>query len=105
MSGKLGALDLAANTDTVLYTTPASTFAVAAINIVNRSSATITARIAIADADAPTVAEYIEYEVGIPPKGVLERTGIVTGANQRIVVRSSATDVNAVAYGITTATA
>ena len=105
MSGKLGALDLAASTDTVLYTTPASTFAVAAINIVNRSGATVTARIAIADTDAPGLAEYIEYEVGIPPKGVLERTGIVTGANQRIVVRSSATDVNAVAYGITTATA
>lgn len=104
MSGKLGALNLLANTDTVLYTTPAVTFVIAAINIVNRSSATITVRIAISDADAPTVAEYIEYDVGVPPKGVLERTGIVVGANQRIVVRSSAVDVNAVAYGITTAT-
>lgn len=104
MSGKLGALNLSANTDTVLYTTPAGTFVIAAINIVNRSSATVTARIAICDADAPTVAEYIEYDVGVPPKGVLERTGIVVGASQRIVVRSSAVDVNAIAYGITTAT-
>jgi hypothetical protein len=104
MSGKLGATNLSANSDTVLYTAPSNTFAVATINIVNRSGSTITARIAICDADAPTNAEYIEFDVGVAPKGVLERTGVVVGAEQRIVVRSSAVDVNAVAYGITTST-
>ena len=92
MSGKLGAQNLSANADTVLYTAPASTFAIATVNIVNRSGSTVTARIAIADAD-------------VPPKGVIERTGVVVGADQRIVVRSSAVDVNAIAYGIVTSTA
>ena len=105
MSGKLGAQNLSANADTVLYTAPASTFAIATVNIVNRSGSTVTARIAIADADVPTNAEYIEYDVGVPPKGVIERTGVVVVADQRIVVRSSAVDVNAIAYGIVTSTA
>ena len=78
---------------------------IATVNIVNRSGSTVTARIAIADADVPTNAEYIEYDVGVPPKGVIERTGVVVGADQRIVVRSSAVDVNAIAYGIVTSTA
>ena len=36
-SGKLGANNLSAATDTVVYTCGANTFAVATVNIVNRS--------------------------------------------------------------------
>ena len=104
-TGKLGANDLSATTNTTVYTCPADTYAVVAINICNRGSNATAVRIAVADGDSPGAAEYIEYDVGVPPKGVIERTGVVVGADQRIVVRSSAVDVNAIAYGIVTSTA
>jgi hypothetical protein len=104
-TGRLGVADLSAATNTTLYTVPATTFSVITVNIVNRSASAVTIRVAVASAATPADSEYIEYDVSLAAKGVLERTGIVMDAGKLLVVRSSATSVNAVAYGIETATA
>ena len=104
-TGRLGVADLSAATNTTLYTVPATTFSVITVNIVNRSASAVTIRVAVAAAASPADSEYIEYDVSLAAKGVLERTGIVMDAGKLLVVRSSATSVNAVAYGIETATA
>ena len=62
-------------------------------------------RIAVASAGTPVNSEYIEYDVELLPKGVLERSGIAMAAGQILVVYSSAVNVSAVAMGIETSTA
>lgn len=103
-TGRLGAADIAATTNTTVYTCPAATYAVVAVNICNRSG-TLSSdiRVALATLDTPTDAEYIEYDVAVGPKNVIERTGVVLSAGQRIVVYSSLANISTVVVGIETA--
>ena len=104
-NGRLGIADLAANTNTTVYTVPAATFAVVTLSMCNRSATQRSIRVAVAAADTPTSGEYIEYDTSLVGNGTLERTGIVVNAGQKIVVFANSVDVSAVVYGLETATA
>lgn len=104
-TGRIGASDLSGGTLTTVYTAPTDTYAVASINLCNRGNQATSIRIAVADANTPTNGEYIEYDTEILAKGVLERTGIVLAAGQKLVCYASGANISAVAMGIETSTA
>lgn len=103
-TGILGTADLSANTDTTVYTVPASTFAVVTVSVANRSANNRAVRIALSATGTPGNSEYIEFDSQLIGNGVLERGGIVIDAAKNIVARCDSTDVSVVVYGIETST-
>lgn len=98
-SGKLGSATPSANTNTIVYTVPALKSAALNVAIVNRGSSDAVVNVAISTSGTPTSADYIEYGVTIPANGILERTAIVAGAGEHVVVHSSTADCSVRVHG------
>lgn len=100
-SGKLGAVDLAANTYATVYTVPASTVTTLNITAVNRGTTGATVRVALSTAaSTPDSPDFIEYDVVIPANGgVLERTALVAGAGEKVMAISTTGSVSVRVHG------
>lgn len=97
--GVLGQSNPTANTNTTVYTVPASVSATCNISVVNIGATTATVNVAIAASGTPAASEYIEYQTTLPPGGVLERGGMVAQTGKNIVVNCSTGSCSATVYG------
>lgn len=101
-SGRLGTpRDLAATTETSLYTCAATNFAVVSVSICNRNATAVTVRLAVtASGGTAATTDFLEYGATIPANSVLERTGIAMTSGNQMTAWASTTGVTAIAYGI-----
>ena len=103
-SGLLAAVDIAVNNYTQIYEAPSNTFSVVTVSVCNRGSTNADIRLTLSNDFPPTSEHYLEFDTSLLAKGVLERTGIVVAAGQKIGARSTSADVSIVVYGIETQT-
>lgn len=98
----LGQSAPSANTDTTLYTAPASTQAVVStVNVCNRGTASVTFRIAVRPAGAAIANQhYVAFDITIDPGQSIPWTiGMTLAATDVITVRASTTDLSFIAFG------
>lgn len=103
-SGRLGRSNPTADTLTTVYTAPAGYYSVVTLAILNYTDASTYYKVAVLESgqSTPTVADYIEYETVITSKNIIERTGIVIGDGQKIVVLCPTSSLLINVFGIET---
>lgn len=87
-NGMLAKVALSANTNTPVYTVPASTFSTVTVNVCNTGPIDIYINISVGAA-SPAASDYINYGVFVPVGGSFERTGVVCSAGNVIVCKST----------------
>lgn len=87
-------------TVSAVYTVPTSRRATVNINCCNVGQVPAKVRLAIGSNTAPADSEWIEWDAAIDPSGVLERTGIVLSAGQKLFAYSDTGSVTVNVWGI-----
>lgn len=96
--GRLGSADLAAATDTLLFT--AASARVFNVRFANRNKTAVKVRVAIGTGAAPAATDYVTYDCNVPANGILEDTGLICSNGERVWVRSDAANVSVRAHGV-----
>lgn len=98
-TGLLGKANLSSSVNTLIYTVPANKIATANIRVANRNAIDAKIRVAIGTDNAPADEDYIDYDITVPANGILEDTGIVCNAGEKIWVYSNRSSVSVRMYG------
>jgi hypothetical protein len=98
-SGILGQSAPAATTNTTVYTVPVDRTSTFTITICNRDVVAATVRLAIAATGTPAVAEYLLYDSVLPASGSIEKSGVVAGVGENVVVYASSALTSVSVYG------
>lgn len=91
---------LATTALTTVYTVPLDFAGIVTVALLNRSTDSVTVKIATSASTDPDPAEYIEWNTVIKPRGALERTQILLQPGRRILIQADTVSVVAVTvYG------
>ena len=100
-TGRLGASDLSATTDTSVYTVPTSTIATVNVTVCNRNASAVVVRLMHLDGAIGTLAveDYFEYGLALPANASYEKSGIVMAATHVIGAYSDTANVTVQVHG------
>ena len=103
MNGRLGAQSLIANVPQSVAQCPTDDFSSVIISVCNRNNTTakITLALTQVESDMSTATDgFLEYEIDLAPKGVLERTSIILPAGRYVTAQSNVDRVSVVVWGV-----
>lgn len=92
-SGKFAAVVLTGIVDELVYTVPASVVDTANIRLSNPTSAAINVSVNIGTGSGSVAADLVVPTQSIAAKGVMDETGFVMSAGEKIFVTSSAAGI------------
>lgn len=100
-SGRLGTASLAATTNTLIYTVPAGITATINIRMANRAATAARIRVALTvGGAAPTLNDYISYDLLLPERGIVEEVGLVVSSGEAVYVYSDSANVTVRVHGM-----
>jgi hypothetical protein len=99
--GRLGSVDLVADTNTLVYECPSGRFCLLAVGVANRIGSQVKIRLGITDSPNtnPATYEWFEYNTKINGFNALERNEITIGSEQRVIAYSDTAGVSVVIWG------
>ena len=103
-SGRLAKSNPSADTITSVYTCPAGYYSVITVALLNYTDSATTFKLSIVESGNtnPVVSDYLEYDCVLSSKNVIERTGLVLSAGQKVVISSPTSGCIVNIYGIET---
>lgn len=88
ITGNVSGFDLAATTDTLIYTCPTGKRASVTVAFVNRGTGAPKVRLARGTGASPAATDYLEYDTSLAVGAPLIRSGIALSPGDKIWVRS-----------------
>ncbi len=100
-NGVLGTRALLAGVPQAIYVCNNEQATVLTLSVVNKNTVPAKIRVSIGtSATNQGLAEFLEFETELLPKGVLERTGLIVSPNSYLIVKADVSNCNAVCYGV-----
>lgn len=87
ITGNVSGFDLAAATDTLIYTCPAQVRGSVTVSFVNRGSGSPKVRLARGTGGAPAATDYLEYDATVSAGTPLIRSGIPMSTGDKLWAR------------------
>jgi len=100
ITGNVSGFDLAAATDTLVYTCPAGKRASITVSFANRGASAAKVRLARGVGGSPAAIDYVEYDAGVAVGTPLIRSGLSLSAGDKLWVRSDVVSVTAQIDGV-----
>ena len=97
-SGILGSANLVAATSTLLFT--AAAVQTCNIRFCNRTGSIVHYTLAIGVGSTPTWTDYLNFALPVAANGVVEDTGLVLSAGEKVWVMSDTAGVSVRAHGL-----
>lgn len=102
MSGHLGSREIFANLPQAIYVNDRTQASIVTVNLLNRNTSNARISIAVSDSQtSPQNYEWVEFNTLIEPTETLERSPIMVGPGQYVVISSDTSYISAGCWGVT----